>query len=118
MTKRNYMKRLYLLAKWCLPEEEAKEVIQDYQEIVTNIEPEENLVSRLGTPYQAIRPLMPQYMVVCIFVLCGLFGGGFYRFIFGLSHFFWYAYFLFFVVYCFVKWLYVLFLWHIQNKTI
>lgn len=59
MTKRNYMKRLYLLAKWCLPEEEAKEVIQDYQEIVTNIEPEENLVSRLGTPYQAIRPLMP-----------------------------------------------------------
>ena len=29
MTKRNYMKRLYLLAKWCLPEEEAKEVIRE-----------------------------------------------------------------------------------------
>lgn len=86
MTKRNYMKRLYLLAKWCLPEEEAKEVIQDYQEIVTNIEPEENLVSRLGTPYQAIKPLMPpmkkNIWLFVFFVLCGLFGGGFYRFIF------------------------------------
>ncbi len=74
MTKTNYMKRLSLLAKWWLPEQEAKEVIQDYQEIITNIEPEEHLVSRLGTPYQAIKPLIPpmkKNMWLFVF-LCGM----------------------------------------------
>ncbi len=55
MTKHSYLKQLSFLLKFSLPQQEAQDIIQDYQEILSHTD---NIKS-FGTPYQAIKPLLP-----------------------------------------------------------
>lgn len=85
MTKNSYIKQLSFLSKFCLPKQEAQDIIQDYQEMIAHTNDKENLVSHFGTPYQAIKPLLPPIyknkwlmmflgcMIYFLFVLCAVF---------------------------------------------
>ena len=57
MKKFGYFEKLSLAARWFLPREEAKGVIEDYREILMEVEGPEQAVKRFGTPGKLVREL-------------------------------------------------------------
>lgn len=54
MKKFGYFENLSLAARWFLPWEEAKGVIEDYRDILMEVKGPEEAVKRFGTPVQAV----------------------------------------------------------------
>lgn len=57
MKKFGYFEKLSLAARWFLPREEAKGVIEDYRDILMEVEGPEQAVKRFGPPVKLVRGL-------------------------------------------------------------
>ncbi len=57
MKKFGYFEKLSLAARWFLPWEEAKGVIEDYRDILMEVEGPEEVVKRFGPPVKLVRGL-------------------------------------------------------------
>ena len=78
MKKFGYFENLSLAARWFLPWEEAKGVIEDYRDILMEVKGPEEAVKRFGTPVQAVLATADRKDIVyAAAVCCTEFSAGF-----------------------------------------
>ena len=76
MKKFGYFENLSLAARWFLPWEEAKGVIEDYRDILMEVKGPEEAVKRFGTPVQAVLATADRKNIVILFLSGSYFCSG------------------------------------------